>query len=582
MANNVFIELSIIILIAIGFAGLMRLLKQPLIIGYILTGIVVSPYFLNVFKSSQDIETFAQIGIALLLFMVGLNLNPQIIKEVGKVSIITGVGQVLFTSIVGYFIAKMLGFPTLTALYVSVAVTFSSTIIIMKVLSDKGDLDRLYARISIGFLIVQDLIAIFVLMFISSSANGMTISSLISETVLKGIGLLFLLLIIGMYILPAVVNRVAKSQEFLLLFSVGWCLLLATFLWYLNFSLEIGALLAGVTLSLSPYRYEISAKMKPLRDFFIILFFIILGSQMKFGNALYSITEIALFSLFILIGNPLIMMILMGALGYTKRTSFLVGLVVAQVSEFSFIMIALGVKIGHLAQDVLSFVTVIGMITITCSTYMIMYSDQLYAVLEPYLGIFEKKGTKIDAKRITKKKLYDIILFGYNKMGYDLLDSFKKLRKKFLIIDYDPETVLKLTKEGYDCRYGDAGDIELLEELNIGSTKMILSTISDVRINRILITKAREQNKKTAVIVLSHQIDDAMQLYKAGATYVIMPHIVSGNYTSSLLQKYGLDMNKFFKERTTHLKILRERHKRQNIRKIKELYKKYLNVRFRK
>ncbi|MEK6867875.1 MAG: cation:proton antiporter, partial [Nanoarchaeota archaeon] len=338
--DNVFIELSIIILIAIGFAGLMRLLKQPLIIGYILTGIVVSPYFLGVFSGSENIETFGQVGVSLLLFMVGLNLNPQVIKELGKVSIITGIGQLLFTSIVGYFIGFALGFSTVVSLYLAIAMTNSSTIIILKLLSDKGDLDRLYARIAVGFLIVQDIIAIFILMFISSSGMGLSVTEMLTETLFKGIGLLFVLFIIGVYVLPALINRVAKSQEFLLLFSIGWCLLLATFLLYLNFSMEIGALLAGITLSLSPYRYEISAKLKPLRDFFIVLFFIILGYQMQLDTLSFSWIAIIVFSLFILVGNPLILMILLGILGYTKRTGFLVGLTVAQVSEFTFIMIA--------------------------------------------------------------------------------------------------------------------------------------------------------------------------------------------------------------------------------------------------
>lgn len=560
----------------------MRLLRQPLIIGYILTGIVVSPYFLGLFRSSEDITTFGQVGVALLLFMVGLNLNPQVIKEVGRVSVITGIGQLIFTAIAGFFIAKLLGFSIVTAIYISVALTNSSTIIILKLISDKGELDRLYARITVGFLLVQDLIAILILMFISSSAGGGTWVHILTETLVKGAGVLGLLFVIGIYVLPKLIDRVAKSQEFLLLFSIGWCLLLAAFLWYLNFSLEIGALLAGVTLSLSPYRHEISARMKPLRDFFIVLFFIIVGSQMNFQQATYSFTAIIIFSLFILIGNPLIMVIVMGILGYTKKTSFLVGLCVAQVSEFTFIMIALGIKVGHVPQEIMSLVTVVGMITIAGSTYMIMYSEKLYSFFAPYLGIFERKGKKVDGIKKQKIKTYDIILFGYNKMGYDLLDSFKKLRKKFLIVDYDPEIVGKLTKEGYDCQYGDAEDVELLGDLNIGETKMVISTIPDVRVNEIIIGKAREQNKNAVVIVVSNHVEDALRLYKSGATYVVMPHMVSGGHASSLIKKHGMNMQKFFKERGEHLKILRERQKRHNIRKFSELYAKIFKGKFGK
>ena len=251
------------------------------------------------------------------------------------------------------------------------------------------------------------------------------------------------------------------------------------------------------------------------------------------------------------------------------------------MSEFTFIMIALGVKVGDLPQDILSFATVVGMITISVSTYMIMYSDALYAFFEPYLGIFERKGKKVETRKTKKTKPYDIILFGYNKMGYDLLDSFKKLKKKYLIVDYDPETILALKKEGYACEYGDAEDLELLEELNIGKVQMIISTIPSVRINNTLIAKARDLNKKAVVIVVSHHIEEAIQLYKAGATYVVMPHMVGGSHTSNMIKKYGVDVTKFFQERTAHIKILRQRAKQHNIRKIKELYKKYFKGKFK-
>lgn len=568
--ENIIIDLSIIIFIAVGLAAVMRFLKQPLIIGYILTGIVVSIF--RLINATETISFLGQIGVAFLLFMVGLNINPRVIKEVGRVSLVTGIGQVVFTAILGYVLLFFLGFSLIECIYLSIAITFSSTIIIMKLLSDKGDLDTLYGRISIGLLIVQDIIAIFVLMFISSSVEGIFTANIALSTVMKGAGMLVILYIVGAYIFPKIMQYIAQSQEFLLLFSISWCLLLAAFLWFLNFSFEIGALLAGISLSLSPYRYEISSKIKPLRDFFIVLFFIALGSQFYFTSTSWSAVVV---SLFILIGNPFILMVLMGILGYTKKTSFLVGLAVAQVSEFSFIMIALGVKVGHLSHDILSYITIVGLITIAGSTYMILYSEKLYEFLRPSLSIFEKKGKKVDAKKAKQEKMYDILLFGYNKMGYDLLASFKKLKKKFLIVDFDPEVVLQLTKKGYDCKYGDASDAEFLNELNIGCSKMILSMIPDVNINSMLISKAREQSKTAIIIVLSHHVEEAIHLYNAGATYVVMPHMISGNYASELIEKNGLNREKFVEHKLQHLKNLKEHKKHNNIfHKAKKLLRK--------
>ena len=281
---NVFIELSVIIVIATLISGLMRLLKQPLIIGYILTGILLSPFFLNLIKSTDTITIFSQIGVSFLLFIVGLSLSPNVIREVGKISLITGVGQVIFTTLIGFFISKLLGFSNVASMYIAIALAFSSTIIIMKLLSDKNDLDKLYGKISIGFLLVQDLIAIFILIIISSMSRELTVSATLLGLIFKGLVLIIILLLTGKYILPKLSNFFARSQEFLFLFSIGWGLGLASLFNFIGFSIEIGALLAGIALSVSPYHYEISSKMRPLRDFFIILFFILLGSQLSFSN----------------------------------------------------------------------------------------------------------------------------------------------------------------------------------------------------------------------------------------------------------------------------------------------------------
>ncbi|OYT32049.1 sodium:proton exchanger [Candidatus Woesearchaeota archaeon] len=559
MEGSVFIEFSLIVLIAVLCAGFMRLLRQPLIIGYILAGILISPYGFNLVSSAAAMNTLAQIGIALLLFMVGLNLNPASIKNVGKVAILAGLGQVFFTFIICFVTAKLFGLSSLVSLYVAIALTFSSTIIVMKLLSDKGEVDSLYGRISVGFLIIQDLAAIVVLMVVSSlSIGNVTLSSFALETLLKGVLLFTFLFLVGAYLLPGTIKFVAKSQEFLLLFSIGWCLALATVFSYFNFSVEIGALLAGVTLSLSPYRFEISSKMKPLRDFFIILFFIMLGSQMVFVNISHYVPLIIVFSLLTLIGKPLIILILLCFFGYTRRTGFLTGITLAQISEFSFIIAALGVKVGHLSKEVLSFLAIIGLITIAGSTYFILYANKLYSFFSKYLKVFERQK-KIDLNSYHKIKPYEIILFGFNRIGLNLLESFKKLKKDFLIIDYNPETILSLAKEGINCRYGDASDSELLKELHLSKAKMVVSTIPSFETNTLLIHEIRKRNKKTIIIVVSHDIDEAMSLYDAGASYVIMPHFLGGTHTSAMIEGFGLNLNKFLKEKVSHIEHLKKR-----------------------
>ncbi len=556
MEQTIFYELSIILLLTFAVSGALGLLKQPIIIGYLIAGVLMGVFFVNIVGENEAISAFSQMGVALLLFVVGLHLNPRLIKAVGPVAMVTGLGQILFTFSMGFIICLFLGFEYITSFYVATAMTFSSTIIIMKLLSDKGDIETLYGRISVGLMIFQDLVAILVLMIISSMSNGFDFNSIVFGTVLQGIALASVVIVVGIYVLPLITKRVAASQELLMLFSLAWAFAVASVFMLAGFSMEIGALLAGFTLSISPYRYEISSKMKILRDFFIIIFFVFLGSQMMFENLQDYILPIVIFSLFVLIGNPLIMMIIMGLMGYKKRNSFLAGSAIAQISEFSLIVTALGVSVGHIDKGILVLVTVVALLTMAGSSYYIIYNKQIYNRLAKYLSIFERKGKKVDEHKYSGHEEYDIILLGFSNVGLHLLESFDTMNKKYLVIDYDPEIIAKLAREGIDCRYGDVGDSEILEEMNWVKVKMVISTIKDYDTNLLLINKIRGVNKKAIIIVLSQDMAQAMKFYEKGASYVLMPNMLGGYHTSVLIEEYGFDLQKFLAEKARHVQML--------------------------
>ena len=551
-----FFEVGLVIGIAALVSIIMRFFKQPLIIGYILTGIIVGPSLLNLISTTDTITLFSHMGVALLLFVVGLGLDPKVIKEVGLVSIVTGVGQAIFTTAIGFFLSLTLGFSTLTSIYIGLALSFSSTILILKLLSDKNETETLYGKISIGFLLVQDLLAILTLIIVSSLNGGMNAQTIVVGVALKGLALLVGLFLIGLYILPHVTRVVAKNQEMLLLFSISWAFALSLLFFKTGFSLEIGALIAGVTLSLSPYRYEISSKMKPMRDFFLVLFFIMLGYQIGFSDLQQNIWPVILFSLLVLIGNPLSILILMGLMGHTKRNGFLAGWTVAQIGEFSHILIALGITIGHLGQEVLSIITAVALITIAVSSYLFLYAGKMYPHVSRYLSIFEKKNVKAAVPRLGHKK-YDVILFGCDRVGHDLIVLFKRLKQRFLIVDHNPEIVSSLSKKGMKCIYGDASDMELLDELHLSKVKMVVSTIPDFEINTNIISKVREVNNAAVVVVVSHHAEEAIELYAKGASYVILPHMLGGYHASMLIEKHGLSFDKFLKEKMRHLQHLK-------------------------
>ena len=555
---DIFIQISLLILVVLGVSFITRILKQPLIIGYIIAGIIVGPIFLNLLRDSELIRAFSEIGIALLLFIVGLHLSPKVIKDFGKVSLVTGLGQIIFTSLIGFAIAIFLGFSWIASIYIAIALTFSSTIIIMKLLSDKDALEKLYGKISIGFLLVQDIVAIIILIAVSSFMKGFSAGNLLFSTLLWGILIFVLLIPFSYFILPKLGGFFAKSQEFLFLFALAWGLGLASLFFYIGFSIEIGALLAGIMLSMSPYSYEVSSKLKPLRDFFIISFFLILGSQMIIGEISTFLVPAILFSLFILVGNPLIVMALMGLLGYSKRTGFMAGLTVAQISEFSLILIALGVKVGHLSNEILSFVTLIGLVTIAGSTYMIIYSDKIYPFISRYLSIFEKK--KVRDKELIERN-FKYVLLGYNRVGFSILKTFSKFTRNYVVVDFNPDIIEKLRKKKIKCIYGDVEDSELLQELRIEKAEMIVSTIPEKEANLLLLNRMREINKTAVIIVTARQINEAFEFYNAGADYVILPHFLGGEYTAGLIDKAKADRNKYTKVRLIQIKNLKERAK---------------------
>lgn len=553
---ELFSEISILIAVAAGIAAVMRVLHQPLIIGHIATGLIVGPSLLNLVSSEETLAFLGQIGVAILLFTVGLHLSPDVIRQFGRVAFLTGVGQVLFTSIAGFVICLALGMTPLTAFYVSVALAFSSTIIIMKLIADKGDLEVLYAKIAIGFLLVQDLIAVLLLLGIPLFSTDSSTPLTIIQFMLTGVALIGFVVLAAKFFVSKANRFLSQSQEFLFLFSLTWGMGIAALFHAFGFSLESGALIAGVALAALPARREISARLTPLRDFFIVMFFIFLGAQMHISDITGLLPAAFVLSLLVLVGNPLILMILMGYLGYRRKTSLQTGFTVAQISEFSLILVALGVALGHVEGKILSLVTLVGLITIFGSTYLVLYSDRIYRVLAPYLGLFERSDAHEWRPRSKKHR---IILFGSGRIGYDFLETLKDEDKDMLVIDYDPDVIAGLEKRGFDTQFGDAGDYDFLESLDFSHAELVISTIPDAETNVLIQRRVKEKNKSAVVMVLAHRIKDALSHYDEGVDYVILPHFLGGKYAAELIIKNKDDKDRYKKLRAEHINHLKLR-----------------------
>lgn len=554
---EIFLNVSAIIAIATAVALIMQSLRQPLILGHILTGFLVGPIGLNLIQPKEGIEVFSHLGITSLLFIVGLGLNPRIMREVGRVSLFVGIGQVIFTTVIGYFLGLAFGLSPIVSVYLAVACTFSSTIIVSKILSDKRDTHKLYGKIAIGMLLVQDIVATLILILITSSMAGGSIGHIVTTTALKGIVIAGALYLVSAYILPAFTRTFAKSQEFLFLFAIGWGVGIAALFHVFGLSVELGALAAGVALASSPYHYEISAKMKLLRDFFIVLFFVLLGSQLTVQDISASIGIVAAFSAFILFGNPLIVMTIMGSMKYSGQTGFRTGLTVAQISEFSLILIMLGITAGHVPSSLLSTATMIGIATIAGSTVLMLYDDALAKRLAPVLRLFERKRAISDRER---KQSYKAILFGCHRVGSDFLPSIISQEKSYLVIDFDPQVIATLEQRHIRSRYGDAQDDAFLDSLDLEKCKLLVSTIPDFETNAYLLARIRKTNRHAVVILIAQHIYEAHELYADGASYVVMPHHMGGNYAAMLVGKHGGNAKPYAREKAKHLKHLQERH----------------------
>jgi Kef-type K+ transport system membrane component KefB len=489
-----FAQIAAILAVAAAVGGIATLLKQPLIVAYILVGIIVGPAMVGFVTAQEQVDLLAKVGIAILLFLVGLKLDLHLIRSMGKVSLLTGLGQVIFTSVIGFLIVLAFGFDVIPAIYIAVALTFSSTIIIVKLLSDKRELDELHGRVAVGFLIVQDLvviIAMIVIVAIGSPTNGSTAQQ-IGLTVVGGVGFLVVVALISRYAIPRLLDFMATSRELILLFAVAWAVGLSYISSVLGLSMEIGAFVAGVALASTPYRDILGAQLVNLRDILILFFFIELGASLSFTDALAQLVPALVLSAFVLIGNPLIVLVIMGLLGYPKKVSFRAGLTVAQISEFSLILIALGLSLGQVDSSVLGLVTIVGVVTIGLSTYLILYSEQIYERLAPALSIFERKQAMGTEATEDLAHPYDAIVVGGGRFGSSIISGIRDRQGTVFVVDHDPNVIRALRDQGVDTLYGNAGEPEFAAHLPLAEARSVVCAVPDVVTNLVLLDSVRK------------------------------------------------------------------------------------------
>ncbi len=520
-----------------------KLLKQPVIVGYILSGIVIS--LLHVITPGQNgdiVTVLGQVGVTLLLFLVGLELPLDELNRMGKTSAITGISQIIITSVVGFGLARLLGFSIVPATYLGIGLAFGSTVLVINLLSAKKDLQSVYGRIAVGFLLVQDFVAIGIMVVLSGVATGGFNPINLIWVMVKGVILVALAAWISSRMLPKILDWFGKSTEILFIVSLGWCLVVAAIVAspWIGFTVELGGFLAGLTLANAAQNLQIISRIRPLRDFFMTLFFVGLGASISVGSIGRLMVPALVLSTFVLIGNPLILMSILGGLGYKKRVAFLAGVTVAQVSEFSLIVVTMAAKVGQVPAELVSLTAIIALVTMLFSSYLIMHSENIYRKIQTWLWFFERKSNRVEASKI-ERPTGEVILFGHNRVGRILRPVLEKLNKKLLIVDFDPQILSTLNQQGIAAVYGDISDYELYSEIDLSNAKLVVSTVSDMNDNLQLIQYIKSLSKnRPATILLAQDNTEAKLLYDQGADYVLVPHTIGAEFLTELIKSCGV------------------------------------------
>lgn len=544
------IELTIIrdlgLIIVVGAACLVagQRLRAPSIVAYIVAGLILGP-FTGLVPASEAVDLIAEVGIALLLFLVGLELSLERIRDVGKVAVVAGLGQVAFTAAGGVLLALVLGFDWLESIFIATALTFSSTVVVVKLLDQKGELNSLYGRIAVGIFLVQDLVVIVILTFLAGLGGSQSLdpaeTALSLATAFLGVGvLLAAAMLAARYLLPRLFGWIAGAPEPMLIWSLCWCFLFVLGAEALHLSIEIGAFLAGVSLAQLPYTHEFQRRIHPVMSFFIAVFFVSLGIQMQLGAALSHLGSAAALSLFVLVGNPLIFMVIITRVGYGERPAFLTSVTVAQISEFSFIFAGVGLAAGLIAPDILSVITVVGLITIAVSSYMILYNHELYAwtrrvgLLRPFRArpgqarINESTDAAEDALR------QHVIVVGMNHLGRRIVNGLADRGEMVLAVDTDPRKL-----DGLPCRtlLGNVEYAAVLEDAGLSRAKLLVSALQIEATNSLLAFHARDAGIPASIHAFDASVGATLE--KVGAEHLIWSKNVGVQRIAHHLREMG-------------------------------------------
>lgn len=550
--NNIFVQLAIILTLSSTLGFIIYKLKLPLLIAYLLGGLVIALVGFFDINTSVVLSFFPEIGIAFVLFLVGMELDLREIRNLGKSIILAGILQIFITTILGTFIAQSFGFSLVESIYLGIGLSFSSTIVVIKLLLEKKDLRSLYGKLSVGILLLEDLLAVIILLGFSSTASVLGLGLTEALPVLAFVGKVFvlfsLLVIFNHYVLRALFKAVSESTELLFMTALAWCFVFVSISIMLGFSVVIGAFLAGVALASSPYHFQIQGKVKPMRDFFVALFFVYLGTKVNFAHITETFLPILIFTAYAVLVKPVIFILLFGTLGFRKHTMFHAAINLSHISEFSLIILLVGLNAGLISQQALTVMALSGVLSIIISSLSISRSHQIYRLVTRWVGFFERKNTSyVDSLKPAELEDH-VAVIGAHRVGGEIVRFLKREKHPIVVLDFNPHLVEILLAEEIPVIYGDMSDPEVLDILHLEKAKMIISTTPDVEANKTLLEDLKLRRINVPVIVRAETIKEAQSLYKLGADLVVLPEVMTGDLLLGILRDH-LNEKSYFKDR---------------------------------
>lgn len=519
------LDLGFMVVTAAVFAFLGKLIKMPSIVAYILAGMALGPVF-GVVELDHSLELISELGIALLLFLVGLELSLQKIKDLGRVAFILGGLQVLLTLAGGFGIATLMGFGLMESVFLAATVTFSSTVVVIKLLDQKGATGRLFGRIAISLFLAQDIVVIIGLTILSGLGSGESIDL---SAMAQGLGmafggmlvLLFVSLLAARYALPRPFAWAARSPDTVFIWALCWCFLVVLLAHQFHLSVEIGAFLAGIAIAQLLIHEDLHRRLHPLMTFFVAVFLVTLGIKMDL-SVLGEIWKYVLgLSVFVILAKPLIVFTILNRLRYSEYTAFQTAVASGQVSEFAFILLGLGAAAGLIESTVVSLGGLVGILTIAISSYLIIYSELLYEFFQRFhLLTFFKAKQEPDVEVLHSYEGH-VIVVGMNALGRELVKQLTLRGETVLAIDTDPRKL-----EGLGAATTLIGNVEyesMVEEISLPKARLVISALQIEDTNHLLAYRCRSAGVPCAIHAFDISVvDDLLELDTA---YMFMPAV---------------------------------------------------------